>query len=338
MNENNEAAVEGVASAKCPHEPTAIYRGKPVEVLSRIEFRRRNPHIDDNQSVGTISTAYSKAYSIFSAPNFEFHMHSPSATTPTTSRPQSPTRLTTAPSQAMELGLVGIGEHVNALSSGKFIADLPILSRDPRLPESQPPHDGVSTPTGINSVAETPLSSRESDSDSDICGSDFDLESAANIALSRCFGVSLNRLSHSVRVIEAFSKFKDQCVEILQEEESFSTIDWDDDGFSCYDVEEGDASNGSSAFGETSNRAQRSESGTKKRPAEKQGEDDGHDEMDENAGEDQGPTRRGRIKRRRIECLKNFSCPFRKRNPCRFNARDFDACANKSYKSMAELK
>ncbi|KAJ0332115.1 hypothetical protein COL5a_001816 [Colletotrichum fioriniae] len=144
--------------------------------------------------------------------------------------------------------------------------------------------------------------------------------------------------AHSVRVIEAFSKFKDQCVEILQEEESFSTIDWDDDGFSCYDVEEGDASNGSSAFGETSNRAQRSESGTKKRPAEKQGEDDGHDEMDENAGEDQGPTRRGRIKRRRIECLKNFSCPFRKRNPCRFNARDFDACANKSYKSMAELK
>ncbi|KXH47780.1 hypothetical protein CNYM01_06057 [Colletotrichum nymphaeae SA-01] len=264
MNEDNEAAVEVITSAKCPHEPAAINRGKPVEVLSKMESRRRNPHFDDNQSMGTISTAYSKDYSTFSVPKFELHMHSPSATTPTTSRPQSPMRLITAPSQAMELGLVGIGDHVNTLPSGKFIADLPILSRDPRLPESQIPHDGVITPTGINSAAETPLSSRESDSDSDICRSGFDLESAANIALCRCFGVSLNRLSHPVRVIEAFSKFKDQCVEVLQEEESFSTIDWDDDGFSCYDVEEGDASNRSSAFDETSNRAERSESGTKK--------------------------------------------------------------------------
>ncbi|KXH47779.1 hypothetical protein CNYM01_06056 [Colletotrichum nymphaeae SA-01] len=60
--------------------------------------------------------------------------------------------------------------------------------------------------------------------------------------------------------------------------------------------------------------------------------------MDKNDGQDQGRKRRERIKRRRIECLQSFSCPFRKRNPCRFNARDFDACANKSYKSMAELK
>ncbi|KAK1704838.1 hypothetical protein BDP67DRAFT_532504 [Colletotrichum lupini] len=337
MNDENEAAIEGVTSTKSPQEHT-IYRGKSVEVPSKLALRRQKTHADDNHSVGTISTSYSKAHSAtFSAPHFDFHMHSPSATTPTTSQPQSPTRLTSAPGQAMELGLVGIGEHVNALPSGKF-ADLPILSRDSRLPDSQLPSGGASTPTGIYSAAESPISARESDSGSDICRSDFDLESAANIALSRSLGVCLNRLSHPLRVIEAFSKFKDQCVEILQQEETFSTIDWDDDGFSCYDVEEGDASDGNSAFDETSNRAQQSESGTKKRPAEERGGDDEHDEMDENAGQDQGPTRRGRSKRRKIGRPGGFSSPFRKRNPWRFNARDFDACANKPYKQMAELK
>ncbi|KAK1624698.1 hypothetical protein BDP81DRAFT_437231 [Colletotrichum phormii] len=315
-----------------------IYHGKLVEAPSKLTPRRRKPHVDDNQSVGTISTSYSKAYSTFSAPNFDFHMHSPSATTPTTSRHQSPTRLTSAPNLAMELGLVGIGEHVKSLPSGKFTANLPILSRDPHLPESQFSRDGVSTPTGTNAADMTPISSPESDSDSDICRSDLDLERAANIALSRCFGVCLNRLSRPVRVIEAFSKFKDQCAEILREEESFSTIDWDDDGFSCYDVEVGDASNGSSGYDETSNRAQQSESRTKKRPAEEEGGDDDHDDIDQNPDQDQGPTRRGRSKRRRIGCREDYSCPFRKRNPCRFNARDFDPCANKSYKDMAELK
>ncbi|KAF4777342.1 hypothetical protein HER10_EVM0000208 [Colletotrichum scovillei] len=338
MNDEHEAAAEGVTSTKSPQEHT-IYRGKSVEVPSKLALRRQKTHVDDNHSVGTISTSYSKAHSAtFSAPQFDFHMHSPSATTPTTSRPQSPTRLTSAPGQAMELGLVGIGEHVNTLPSGKFIADLPILSRDPRLPEPQLPRDGGSTPTGIYSAAESLISSRDSDSDSDICRSDLDLESAANIALSRSLGVRLSRLSHPVRVIEAFSKFKDQCVEILQQEEAFSTIDWDDDGFSCYDVEEGDASNGNSALDETSNRAQQSDSGTKKRPAAEQGGDDGHDEMGENDGQDQGPTRRGRSKRRKIGRTGGFSCPFRKRNPWRFNAREFDACANKPYKDMAELK
>ncbi|KAK1675511.1 hypothetical protein BDP55DRAFT_664406 [Colletotrichum godetiae] len=332
----DEDVVEHAASIRSPNE--LIYHGKEVEVPSKLAPRRRQFHVDDNQSVGTISTSYSKAHSTFSAPNFDFHMHSPSATTPTTSRHQSPTRLTSAPSLAMELGLVGIGEHVKALPSGKFTADLPILSRDPHLPESQLFRDGVSTPTGANTAAETPISLQESDSDSDYCRSDLDLERAANIALSRCFGVRLNRLSRPVRVVQAFSKFKDQCTEILREEESFSTIDWDDDGFSCYDVEEGDASNGSSAYDEASNRPQQSESRTKKRPAEEQGGDDGHDEIDQNHDQNREPTRTGSSKRRRIGCPEGYSCPFRKRNPCRFNARDFDPCANRSYKDMTELK
>ncbi|KXH68102.1 hypothetical protein CSAL01_06282 [Colletotrichum salicis] len=333
----DEEMVEHAASIRSPQE--LIYHGKSVEIPSKLAPRRQKPHVDDEQSVGTISTSYSKAHSTFSAPNFDFHMHSPSATTPTTSRHQSPTRLTSAPSLAMELGLVGIGEHVKSLPSDKFAANLPILSRDPHLPESSLFRDGVCTPTGTNAAAETPISSQESDSDSDICRSDLDLESAANIALSRCFGVCLNRLSRPVRVIEAFSKFKDQCTEILREEESFSTIDWDDDGFSCYDVEEGDASNGSSGYDETSNRPQQSESRPKKRPAEKQGGDDDHDEIDQNPDQDQGPTRSGRSnKKQRIGCPKQYSCPFRKRNPWRFNARKFDPCANRSYKNMTELK
>ncbi|KAF3811683.1 hypothetical protein GCG54_00014430 [Colletotrichum gloeosporioides] len=343
MHDDNEAAVEGAASTTGPRDP--INLGKSVEALQRLALHRRKPQIDDNRSVGTISTSYSKDHSTtFSAPNLDLHMHSPPATTPTTSRHQSPTRLTFAPSHAMELGLVGIGDHVKALPLGKFTADLPILSRDPHIPESQLSRDDSSTPkqpapsTDMNITTEASISSEESESDSEMSRSDLDLERAASIALSRCFGVGLNRLSRPVRVIEAFSEFKDQCAEILREEESFSTIDWDDDGFSCYDVEEGADSYGNPTYDKTSNRAQQSEPRTNKRPAEDQGGDDGDDEVEQDPDQDQGPTKKGGNKRRRIGCQEHFSCPFRKRNPWRFNARDFDACANRSYKNMGDLK
>jgi hypothetical protein len=34
----------------------------------------------------------------------------------------------------------------------------------------------------------------------------------------------------------------------------------------------------------------------------------------------------------------HFSCPFRKRNPLRFNVRDFQSCAVQSFPDIPQLK
>jgi hypothetical protein len=43
-----------------------------------------------------------------------------------------------------------------------------------------------------------------------------------------------------------------------------------------------------------------------------------------------------RHKKRRIGG--DLSCPYRKRNPRRFNVRDHEECANRSYKDISMLK
>ncbi|KAK1509309.1 hypothetical protein CABS01_16841 [Colletotrichum abscissum] len=179
-------------------------------------------------------------------------MQSSLATTPATSRSQNSTRLTSVPTQVMELMLVGIGEHIQTLPSGGSTANLLVLSREPSLPEFRLSRDGLSTPTRINTAAETSNSSQEADADSDnLCHSDDDLDRATGLALSHCSGVDLDQLDCSICIIDTSTKRHDQGVESLHEEELFSTIDWDDDGFSCYDVEQGHASNSSSALDET---------------------------------------------------------------------------------------
>ncbi|KAL0941684.1 uncharacterized protein CTRU02_204447 [Colletotrichum truncatum] len=312
--QHNKATTDRVDFSRSPQalpEPNC-----PRKTIKTGYPKRNHPHVDDNHSVGTISTSYSKAHSAtFSAPNLDFHMYSPSATTPTISRAQSPTRMTSAPHQAMELDLAGIGDCVKALPSDKFVADLPILVRNTDLSGRHVPSDRDEA-TELSSLTEAPVGFQESDSDSDMAHSYLDLEKAASIALSRCFG----------------------CAGILEEDESFSAIDWDDDGFSCYDVEEGEINSGNSACGETSNQAQPIETRAKKRPAGDQGGDDDFDDVGNSPGRGQGPTKRERNKRRRIGCPEEFSCPFRKRNPRRFNVRDFDACANLSFRDMTSLK
>ncbi|KAK1657360.1 hypothetical protein BDP55DRAFT_638817 [Colletotrichum godetiae] len=144
----------------------------------------------------------------------------------------------------MDLMLVGMGGHIQTLPSGEFTTNLLILSQDSSLPESRLSQDGLSTPTGVDTAAETPNSSQKADADSDnTCRSDHDLDRAADIALSHCLVLILTSSAVPFR--------NDQSAEVLHEEGLFSSIDWDDDGFSCYDVEYGHASNGSSVFDDT---------------------------------------------------------------------------------------
>ncbi|KAK4198655.1 hypothetical protein QBC40DRAFT_90097 [Triangularia verruculosa] len=78
-------------------------------------------------------------------------------------------------------------------------------------------------------------------------------------------------------------------------------------------------------------------SGTKKRLSEGL---EGGEEEEEGDGDD-GDERQGGNKRQKVvdhSHGQNYSCPFRKRNPIRFNVRDFQSCAVQSFPDIPQLK
>ncbi|KAF6798175.1 hypothetical protein CSOJ01_12793 [Colletotrichum sojae] len=337
----------------CQHEkdgrllrfPEISYlRGKWQEPATSAHHRHLQPHVDDSQSWGTMSISDSKShFTTFSGPHRKTTIHS--TTTPSTSRPPSPTRASQSPQEDMEQYLVGIGSQAKSSALGVFGDSIPIRPRFSQLPESDIPQQEIGTPmegdderhSGTSIWTPQVCDSREaSDSDSDGQGFDLDLEKSANIALATCFGVSLSRLARPFRVIEAFSGFKDRCSDILKDEECFATIDWDDDGFSCFDVEESPEGYHEGGYDQASNRPQQAQSRAGKRPAEDDGNYNGPDKPGTNPQRDPVTKTRGPYKKRRFS--HDYSCPFRKRNPKRFNARDHHACANVSYENMKTLK
>lgn len=160
----------------------------------------------------------------------------------------------------MELDLAGIG------------GPLPVRFKRQQSLDFHQSEDRSKTPQQDTSLGECKCPSRDpavandlSDSDPEEEDVDIDLENTASIALSLCFGVTLDRLLRPIRVLDAFSGFKDRCAEILQEDENFRLIDWDDDGFSCFDVEETPPAHDAHPPDKTSNGAQRSTPPIKKR-------------------------------------------------------------------------
>ncbi|KAI0854790.1 hypothetical protein F4860DRAFT_84505 [Xylaria cubensis] len=163
----------------------------------------------------------------------------------------------------------------------------------------------------------------------DFSDEDHDLEQSADQFLSNNFGVSLSKLRRPHRIIYALQHVKDQCASILEdeghhfmesprkEESQSEPVDGED----TYHSTGGDRAY--SIHGDPPTLA-----GTK-RP--------GHDAV---KSEDlSGPsvlTKTARHKKRRTEG--DFSCPYRKRNPRRFNVRDHEECANRSYKDFSMLK
>ncbi|KAK0668750.1 hypothetical protein QBC41DRAFT_117993 [Cercophora samala] len=64
-------------------------------------------------------------------------------------------------------------------------------------------------------------------------------------------------------------------------------------------------------------------------------------EEEEDGDGDEGDDRQGGGKRQKVTDHghgQNFSCPFRKRNPIRFNVRDFQSCAVQSFPDIPQLK
>lgn len=67
------------------------------------------------------------------------------------------------------------------------------------------------------------------------------------------------------------------------------------------------------------------------------GGDDGGDDLSEGEGSGFGSAKRAKPSPREEETLR-LSCPFRKRNPHRFNVRDHHSCAMTYFPKFAELR
>ncbi|KAI1750286.1 hypothetical protein F4782DRAFT_548773 [Xylaria castorea] len=159
------------------------------------------------------------------------------------------------------------------------------------------------------SVGESGLFACSDDSsDEDL---DLDLEQYADQFLSDKFGVSLSRLRRPHRIIYAFQQVKNN-----KDSQSERV-----DGGDTYHSTGGDHTY--SIAGSSSTLA------GIKRPSQDTVASEGF-----SGSSILAKTRR--YKKRRIEG--DFSCPFRKRNPRRFNVRDHEQCANRSYRDISALK
>lgn len=167
-----------------------------------------------------------------------------------------------------------------------------------------------------------------SSSDASSEDEDLDLERSADEALSRWFGISINRLVGPFRVIYAFEQVKQECAGILQDEGHYRPDDDDDDESQGDLYDAGESSRSTPSSRPCANKTGSSRFGNKKRLGNRVSK----------AGSSPGSyvKVRGRNKKHRSE--RELSCPYRKRNPNRFNVRDHEQCANKSYSTMSDVK
>lgn len=349
-NTDNEAAMVSQKfeeSEETKAAPGLIYSGEGLHIHSSLlPCRQKHVHLGDAYSVGTMSNSDSKSrFTTFSAPPGSV-IDSLSLTTPSQSRAQSPVPPLLPLPSAMEADLVGIGYQSKPSITETFRTSLPIQCRSARELDLPFSTDRSKTPRQVdvtndsNIILDIPTV-REGFSDysnSDDEDFNLDLERTADIALSQCFGVALSRLTRPIRVVQAFSGFRERCAEILQDEEQYTSIYWDDDSLSCYDGEESPQGSREQCFGKASTQTELSKSKTNKRCNDQEKREDGDeiDKSDDESNPDSGFKKRRRYKRRRVS--NDYSCLFRKRNPKRFNVRAHEACANVSYPNIHKLK
>ncbi|KAF6809750.1 hypothetical protein CPLU01_15443 [Colletotrichum plurivorum] len=176
---------------------------------------------------------------------------------------------------------------------------------------------------GIGALTETDDSDLDSDSDSD----SQDLKGQAELVFAICFGASLTRLARPIRIFQALSSFRDQCFNIL-EDEGFTTTGSYDDGSPCFYVEESPKSPHDEGHNRALSHPQQAQSRATERPAGSDGNSSGRDEP--SVAETVAPYKR--------RVSQKYSCPYRKRNPGRFNHRYHAACTMKSFDNMTQLQ
>lgn len=195
---------------------------------------------------------------------------------------------------------------------------------------------------GSPSLEDISGNSEESEDD------DLDLEKSADEALSLWFGIRLDRLSQPYRVIYAFEQVKERCIDILQDEGYYQVDDYhsqegqdseedqnmaegqDQDltGTPTQPANTGGGRQSGGTYGFSSNNG--NASGISNRKRSKSGT------LRSSSSSNLLTKTRGPNKKRRVEG--EYSCPYRKRNPLRFNVRDHEQCANRSFSDMPDLK
>ncbi|OTA99005.1 hypothetical protein M426DRAFT_27915 [Hypoxylon sp. CI-4A] len=187
----------------------------------------------------------------------------------------------------------------------------------------------LTDPPGPVTFEEWSISSEDSLADQDL-----DLEKSADQALSEWFGISLHRLVRPNRVLDAFEQVKKQCVSILQDEGQ--DIAFSESEQECEDVQDvnmvpcdaGESSRSTHVGGLVADPSNNYSHANAKQFNEK---------LSQTGSSPEGFVKvRGKNKKHRVEG--ELSCPYRKRNPIRFNVRDYERCANTSYPSMTQLK
>lgn len=173
-----------------------------------------------------------------------------------------------------------------------------------------------------------------SDNSDRVSEEDLDLEKSADNALSDWFGISINRLIRPFRIISAFEQTKKQCAVILQDEGyQLQDITEDQESDGAEDVpmdpyDAGDSSGPICAGGISVDKSSGYLSN---------GKISSIDSSVQSGSSPKSLTKvRGKNKKHRVEG--ELACPYRKRNPLRFNVRDHEKCANTSYQDMSQLK
>jgi hypothetical protein len=190
---------------------------------------------------------------------------------------------------------------------------------------------GKSPSSDIITIYERSSSSDNSGEEED----DLDLEKIADDALAQWFGISLSRLARPIRVIYAFEGIKEQCAGILQDEGHYQHAEQDDQSENCDTPEGSQPDQGCQSRGDQLGGIEAFGSNIRKRAnGDNSGDGEGMDEF--SPGLEHCIKTRGPNKKRRV--LGDLSCPYRKRNPRRFNVRDHEDSANKSYADMTALK
>ncbi|KAI2470698.1 hypothetical protein F4781DRAFT_389490 [Annulohypoxylon bovei var. microspora] len=188
----------------------------------------------------------------------------------------------------------------------------------------------------VNPPSPGPFSISESSnkSDEDFEDEDLDLEKSADNALSEWFGIGIRRLIRPAPVICAFEQAKKQCASILRNEgyclpdDRYEQENGDNQDVQMDPYDAGESSGPSRVGGISSDKTNTSPFNDKKSSCDSS--------LHAGSSSESYVKVRGKNKRHRTEG--ELSCPYRKRNPLRFNVRDHEKCANTSYPNMSQLK
>jgi len=168
------------------------------------------------------------------------------------------------------------------------------------------------------------------------------IEDLCNYVLQRAFNTELSEIHGRSDAWEVVARCWHELSRIIEAEENHNASACDgSEAPSC-----GASSASGSGSGSGGGHSGNGNGGGRKRANQYTRDNDGSSgdgfNADGSGGDDDGRSGDGAgmssKKLKVVEADQKFSCPYRKRNPLRFNVRDHQTCANQPYTSMANLK